>query len=219
VTAQEEERRRIASDIHDDSIQKIAAASLRLDMLRAKHPELDDDEGFTKAQASIRRSIESMRHLMFDLRPYVLDRDGLIPALRLYIDEESKLEGAPEYQLDDHLSTEPSHEIRIVLYRIVQEALVNARKHAHASRVEVSVGERDAGYLVQVTDDGMGFDAGKRARSPEGHLGVTAMRERAELAAGWFTLASSPGAGTVVEFWLPGDAHVLRQDHEGHSAA
>jgi PAS domain S-box-containing protein len=219
VTAQEEERKRIASDIHDDSIQKVAAASLRLDMLRANHPELDDDEGFAKAQASIRRSIESMRHLMFELRPYVLDRDGLIPALRLYLDEESKLEGGPEYLLQDHLSTEPPHELRIVLYRIVQEALVNARKHAHASRVEVYLGERDAGYLARVTDDGVGFDAGKRARSPKGHLGVTAMRERAELAAGRFTLDSSPGAGTVVEFWLPGHAHVQRQADEGHSAA
>jgi signal transduction histidine kinase len=212
VTAQEQERHRIASDIHDDSLQKVAAASMRLDMLRADHPELKDDEGFTRAQSMLRRSIDSMRHLMFNLRPYVLDQDGLIPALRLYLEEESKFDGSPGFHLEGDLSTEPSPDIRIILYRIAQEALVNVRKHGRASNVEVWVGEQDAGYLVRVTDDGLGFDAGERARSPGGHLGITAMRERAELAGGWFTIRSSPGTGTTVEFWLPENGPGQRQD-------
>jgi PAS domain S-box-containing protein len=212
VTAQEQERQRIASDIHDDSLQKVAAASMRLDMLRADHPELKDDEGFTKAQSMLRRSIDSMRHLMFNLRPYALDQAGLIPALRLYLEEESKFDGSPGFHLQGQLSIEPSPDVRIILYRIVQEALVNVRKHARASRVEVWVGEEDAGYLVRVTDDGVGFDAGEGARSPKGHLGITTMRERAELAAGWFAIRSDPGAGTAVEFWLPGDGHEQHLD-------
>jgi PAS domain S-box-containing protein len=210
VTAQEEERRRIASDIHDDSIQKMAAASMRLDMLKAANPQLATDDEFIKAQVAIGRAIDSMRHLMFELRPYVLDRDGLVPALRLHLAEESGLEGSPTYQLDGHITTEPGEETRVVLYRIAQEALINVRKHARASCVVVHLSEQEDGYLLRIKDDGAGFDTSVGAHSPEGHVGLTSMRERAEMAGGWFNLMSTPGQGTVVEFWVPAGRHEER---------
>jgi PAS domain S-box-containing protein len=204
VTAQEEERASIASDIHDDSVQKVTAALMRLDMLRAAHAELGDDPGFIKAQQSVQRAIQSMRHLMFELRPTALDRDGLVAALRLRLDEETKLASSTSYHVDGNLPVEPPAETGIVLYRITQEALTNIRKHARASRVGVSLDQREGGYLIRIEDDGIGFDAGGCAESPDGHLGLTSMRERAEIAGGWFTIDSAPEEGTVVQFWIPG---------------
>jgi PAS domain S-box-containing protein len=203
VNAQEEERQRIASDIHDDPIQKITAAGIRLDMLESRHRELAGDPQFVKAKTSIQRSIESLRHLMFELHPYVLDRDGFVSALRLSLDQESELAASPSYHLDSHIATEPSDATRIVLYRIAQEALVNVRKHAHASSVDVYLAQESDGYRVRVKDDGAGFATTGREHSPEGHLGVTSMRERAEMAGGWLRIDSAPGQGTLVEFWLP----------------
>jgi CheY-like chemotaxis protein len=84
VHAEEEERRTIASDIHDDPIQKMVAASMRLDMVLQDHPELADDEQFHKAQDTVNRSIESLRSLMFELRPYVLDHDASRPRSRCW---------------------------------------------------------------------------------------------------------------------------------------
>ena len=93
VHAEEEERRAIASDIHDDPIQKMVAAAMRLEVVLEDHPELADDEQFLKAQETVKRSIESLRSLMFELRPYVLDHDGLAAALSVFVQEEGKLPG------------------------------------------------------------------------------------------------------------------------------
>jgi len=203
VNAQEEERQRIASDLHDDAIQKVTAASMRLEMLAMAHPELVDDEGFAKAKATVRASIESMRHLMSELRPYVLDRDGPGPALRQLLEEDFGFEGGPVYELSDGFGSQPPEVARVVLFRIAQEALANVRKHAQASLVHVDLRERGGGYLVRITDDGAGFDAENGSDSPHGHLGLTSMRQRAQLAGGTCTIESSPGAGTAVEVWLP----------------
>jgi PAS domain S-box-containing protein len=209
VNAQEEERQRIASDLHDDSIQKVAAASMRLEMLAMAHPELAEDEGFVKAKATVLASIESMRHLMFELRPYILDRDGLGPALLQLLDEDFGYEGGPFYELSDGLSDQPPEVARVVLFRITQEALVNVRKHARASKLRVELWREDSGYFVRVTDDGVGFNAERRTDSPRGHLGLTSMRQRAQLARGGCTIDSSPGTGTVVSAWVPGPWHAV----------
>lgn len=203
VSAQEEERQRIASDLHDDSIQKVTAASMRLDMLAMAHPELADDEVFVKAKATVRASVASMRHLMTELRPYVLDRDGLGAALREVLEEGFGLEEDPAYELSDRLPSQPPDVTRVVLFRITQEALMNVRKHARASHVQVDLQGREGGYLVRVSDDGVGFDSENGSESPRGHLGLTSMRQRAQLAGGTCTIASSPGEGTVVETWVP----------------
>jgi PAS domain S-box-containing protein len=203
LTAQEEERKRIASDIHDESIQKMAATAMRLDMVAMDHPELRSEERFVSAQRSIALSIDTLRHLMFELHPYVLDQDGLVAALRLHLDEEAKIEGAASYQLNGDFATDPSRQVRVILYRLVQEALTNVRKHARASHVAVRLAERDGGYDVVITDDGVGFDATSRVESPAGHLGLTSMRERAEMGGGWLKIDSRHGEGTSVHLWLP----------------
>jgi signal transduction histidine kinase len=104
----------------------------------------------------------------------------------------------------DHLDGEPSPETRAVLYRVALEALTNVRKHANASMVDVLLERRGVGVAVRVRDDGKGFELPAPDAVPsDGHIGLVSMRERAEAAGGRFTLQSEPGAGTIVEFWMP----------------
>ena len=90
----------------------------------------------------------------------------------------------------------------MILYRLAQEALTNVRKHARASTAAVLLDERDGGYRLRVTDNGVGFKVEDASPVP-GHLGLAAMRERAELAGGWLRIESAVDAGTTVECWLP----------------
>jgi PAS domain S-box-containing protein len=203
VQAQEEERRKIAADIHDDSIQAMTAASLRLQQLR-KHATSDEQqELIARLDEAVRESITRLRRLMFDLRPPTLDRTGLGPALRELLDR-MRADIEIDYTLDDRLATEPSSALRIELYRITQEALTNVRKHARAEHVKVDLQRVEQGFHIRIADDGVGFDVPARS-GQSGHLGLVAMRERATIAGGWWTVESRPGHGTVVDCWLPDD--------------
>lgn len=203
VSAQEEERKLVAREIHDDAIQKMIAARMRVDLLRKKHPELDGSGDFDKLADTVERSVKSLRHLMFELRPYALDSDGLAEALRLYLGEQAELEPGTAFELQDHLESEPSEEARTVLYRIAQEAVNNARKHARASVIRVILEEGGDRHMLRVVDDGVGFEAPKKAESAPGHLGLTSMRERADMVGGHVELVSAPKAGTMVTAWVP----------------
>jgi PAS domain S-box-containing protein len=203
VQVQEEERRKIAADIHDDSIQAMTATSLRLQQLRKHLTDPAQREVLTKLDDAVRESIVRLRRLMFDLRPPALDRTGLAAALRELL-ERIKTETGLEYRLDDRLSSEPAGDVRIEMFRIAQEALVNVRKHASAGHVRVELQRVEHGNHVRITDDGRGFEGDTAAAQP-GHLGLVAMRERAQIAGGWWTVESRKGVGTTVDFWLPDD--------------
>ncbi|HET7928129.1 MAG TPA: histidine kinase, partial [Actinomycetota bacterium] len=203
VHAEEDERKRIAGDIHDDPIQKIVATSMRLQLLRQQLSDPEQLEVLDKLLSTVRGSIESLRHLIFELRPHALDEDGLGPALKDYLES---IESDFEFELEQRLEKEPPAELRVILYRVAQEAITNIRKHARAERVHVLLTEQDDGFLVRIEDDGVGFTAPATLHSAKGHLGVSAMRERVEMAGGWCQLRSLPGDGTTVEFWVPGSA-------------
>lgn len=200
--AQEQERERIAADIHDDSIQAMTAVGIRLEMLKRRLEDPEQLAVLDELEGSIVMSIARLRHLLFELRPPVLDREGLAPALRMYLEEVGR-DVRLTYTLENGFSSEPSMEIRTILYRIALEALTNVRKHAGAHRVQVVLDETDGGYLVHVRDDGKGFALNAASDPLPGHLGLTAMRERAELAGGWWRASSTPGTGSTIEFWLP----------------
>lgn len=200
ATAQEEERRRIAADIHDDSIQVMTAAGMRLATLRRRADE-EQANAIATVEETVRHSIARLRHLMFELRPPALDRDGLAAALKLYVEPAGDVEHGPALSITDRFSTQPPLESRTVLYRIAQEALMNIRKHARATRVEINLAERDGGHAVTIRDNGAGF-APDRKPSPT-HLGLTAMRERAQMAGGTLHVSSEEGVGTTVEAWIP----------------
>ncbi len=201
VAAGEAERRRIASDIHDDSIQAITAAAIRVQMLRRTLGNTREAAVLDELESTIQLSITRLRHLLFELLPPVLDDDGLSSALRAYLDEIAD-DSDTIYWLDDKLHAQPPPEARLILYRIAQEALTNIRKHSGAATVAVRLIELDDGFCVRVVDDGIGFDCNGLA-SALGHLGLAGMRERATLAGGWLRIESRPGAGTSVECWIP----------------
>ena len=202
VHAQEEERRRLAGDIHDDAVQAMTAVLLRIGLLGSRLDKPDQVSLVEELEESIRDTIGRLRRLIAGLSPPELDRAGLAPAVRSSL-EQLKLEFQIDYSLENRLVQEPGPEARTIAYRIVQEALANTRKHANASRVEVVLETQEHGLCTTGTDDGVGFDVeATLAVVRPGHLGLKAMRERAELAEGWLTIESDPGA-TVVKFWLP----------------
>jgi signal transduction histidine kinase len=198
VAVQEDERRRIALDVHDDYLQALTAVRMQLERLRDGLAEPEQRATAEKLAEDVAATTERMRGLVFDLRPPALDWAGVASALRLYL-EETKERFGLGYQLESRLGEEPPPEVRVVAYRIAQEAITNVVKHAEASSVEVSLAERDGGMHVTVRDDGRGSESAPSARS----FGLAAMRERAEAAGGWWRIDSTPGAGTTVEFWLP----------------
>jgi signal transduction histidine kinase len=200
VRAAEDERRRIAHDVHDDPVQKLAAVKMRLEMLATKHPELPDIAESHKVVAS---TMGSMRRMLFDLSPPILDEEGIGPALEYF------LEHSPvtyRWSVQDDLEVRPSTQTRLILYRTAQEALTNARKHADATIVRVTLQDRDGGVWMEIEDDGVGFEPQRAVVAAPGHLGLAAIRERAEMAGGWCSLQSLPGAGTCLQVWLPSDA-------------
>jgi len=201
--AQEAERRQIAADIHDDPIQVMSAVDMRLQML-AGFPESITVESITELEQEVAEAIERLRSLLFELRPTALDRDGLVPALRLYAEHSAKVVGWRVEVLDE-LHDEPDPDMAALLYRIAQEAIVNVRKHAEATTVRVEAVSAADGAIVRVIDDGAGFTPDLTSAPEPGHLGLTTMVERAELAGGWVRVLSSPGNGTTVECWLPTD--------------
>jgi signal transduction histidine kinase len=206
VQAQEDERRRIAADVHDDALQKLAAAAMRLDMLARDVPELATNPSFTKVTAAVNTSIVRLRHLLFELHPAALETDGLEAALRFSLEERKDAPGAAKaYEVRVELEGEPPMDIRTVLYRVAQEAIANAAKHAGPHSLNVRVVPERGGYLLRVTDDGCGFDAGRGRRAlEEGHLGLTSMRERAETAGGSLRIDSAHTSGTTITCWVPG---------------
>jgi PAS domain S-box-containing protein len=204
--AQEEERRRIAADLHDDPIQVMSAVDMRLQMLQS-FPASMTPEAIAEIEADVAAAIERLRSLLFELRPASLERDGLAAALRIYLDHTAKTTGWT-VEVVDRLDSAPESAVSTILFRIAQEAIANARKHARASSLSAEVIGAADGVLVRVTDDGVGFTP-DLVREPEpGHLGLSTMVERAELAGGWVRVTSAPGAGTTVECWLPTDEGV-----------
>jgi two-component system sensor histidine kinase UhpB len=203
VTIQEEERRRIAADIHDDALQKFAALGLRLESLGRMYSEIQQDDRYLAILKGIADSASRLRHLIFELHPRVLESSGFVFALREHLEQLGAMEPTPTYELEGDLEHEPSRKTRSTMYRITQEGVANARKHARASSVTVRLEEREGGFLVQIEDDGIGFEPVGLEAAPPQHLGLTSMRERAELAGGWLRIESEPGRGTTVKAWLP----------------
>jgi PAS domain S-box-containing protein len=201
VSAQEAERKRLATEIHDDPVQKMAAVGLRLGALLRTLTDPAQVRIVHQLQDTVELSIARLRALMFELRPPALDRGGLVPAVRDLIAEMD--DTFPRCRLDDQLVSEPPDQTRTVAYRIAAEALANVQRHSHASDVHVTFAERDGGLYLRIRDDGVGIPAQTLSEGRPGHLGLTSIRERAEAAGGWSRIDAVPNGGTVIEAWLP----------------
>jgi signal transduction histidine kinase len=205
VQAQEDERSRIAADVHDDSVQALAAVDLRLGLLRTRlarrDPELAADLApeLDKVVSTVSGATTRLRNLLFDLES---------PARRTTLavslgeaadfvfggtDVAWTVEGDTAIDLPEH------H--RVTAYRIAKEAMVNARKHADADAVTITITRTDEHVVVSVRDDGRGIDPAL-VRDRPGHLGIGAMRDRASIAGGVLEVSAHPEGGTEVRLTL-----------------
>ncbi len=202
VKAKEDERNRVASDIHDDSIQVMTSTAIDLERLARRAHDDSQRTALELLENRVRDAVHRLRTMVFELRPPTLDQEGLDSALRLYL-EEFSIDTGIDYELRNVLEEEPNNPTRVVLYRIAQEALTNVRKHSAATHVVVALNHDAGGISMTIIDDGSGFDLeGDDVTSP-GHIGLSEIRERAEMSGGRFEIGSAVGDGTTVAVWVP----------------
>jgi len=207
ISAQEEERRRIALSLHDDTGQSLSMLIINLERLENRIPE-DRTEMQMKLAAARQlaaRTLGDLRHIIRDLRPAILDDLGLVPAIRWYA--RSNLEEAGirvEVLADDDLGS-LSPELNSTLFRVAQEAINNIVRHSGAKSVQINLYRNEKEIQLKVEDDGHGFDV---LRVSEGALrsqqwGLLGMQERAELVGGQVSVESQPGKGTRLDIRAP----------------
>jgi len=204
IFAQEDERKRLARELHDDTAQMLTALGVRLD-LAAEAPPATRDRELREARTIAKRSLDELRRLMHDLRPSVLDDLGLVPALQWYAERHLKAQGIDVRFDVAPLPARLPVELETALFRAVQEALVNVARHAHADTVVVEIGRRGDRLRLDIEDDGTGFEVAEVAPKPGDMrgLGLMGMRERIELFGGSVEIHSSPGRGTHVAITVP----------------
>jgi two-component system CheB/CheR fusion protein len=204
IRVQDDERRRIARDIHDHLGQQSTALRLKLEALKAlcaRYEELC--EPIEQTQLVAARLDADVDFLAWELRPAALDDLGLAAALANFVKEWSKHYDIPaDYHSAGMDKERPSPEVEINLYRIAQEALNNTYKHAQASRVGVLLERRDHHVALIIEDQGIGFDPNDKERADKG-LGLLGMGERAALIGGTLEIESAPGQGTTVFARVP----------------
>jgi signal transduction histidine kinase len=209
-STKEEERRFLAHELHDELGQVLTALKLRI-QLRAKLPAAAAPMGADEDPiVLIDDLIARVRRMSGDLRPHLLDEVGLVPALRAYLDSQAAVSGvAMTLEADTataDMATPPlGAELEITCFRIVQEAVTNAIRHAGARDLRVRMARTGGHVELRINDDGRGFDVDVRLEgaAAAGHLGVVGMRERVRAHGGRFRLLSKPGAGTAIEVELP----------------
>ncbi len=209
IAAQETERRRIAADLHDGIAQTIGGLKFgvesRLADLQRRHPDIDLGE-FEPIIAQIREALDDLRKISRNLSPSVLNEFGVCTAINMLCNDFDGDIPSVKVGCAACISEIGLHDnLKLSIYRVVQEALNNARKHAAAQKVRVNLTEDEKGLLLEITDDGQGFDPDAPAqRSPvDGGLGLDSMRERVEFTGGKFRIDSEPGQGTTIRASWP----------------
>lgn len=205
VSAQEDERQRIAREMHDQLGQNLSALALKLSALKNDYdqqPELR--EHFASLKKIVKQLDADVGLLVHDLRPTALDDFGLVAALSNYVRNWSKQFGVrAELHTSGMEKDRLTSEIEIVLYRITQEALTNVAKHANAENVDILLERRSDHVSLIIEDDGGGFDVEQACGANEKGFGLIGMRERAALVAGTLAVESNPGAGATIAVRIP----------------
>jgi signal transduction histidine kinase len=192
LAATEDERRRLARELHDEIAQLLTVIQLSLHRLDVDAPELE------RASELLVRTQQEIHRIIHDLRPSLLDDLGLPAAMKSYAQEHLVSQGLQvSLEIEEGLPSTP--EVETVIFRIYQELVTNVLRHAKAEQVTIALESRDGKLVLDVEDDGGGFDPVARA----GGAGMTGMRERAALVNGTIVFESEPGEGTHVRVEIP----------------
>lgn len=207
LAVQEEERRAISRELHDEIGQGLTAAKIHLQAMRMFCAECQlavPMENLEEALSAVSRTLKQVRAMSLDLRPMQLDDFGLVAALRSLLERQAAAAGW-KVHVEESLGAERfERRLELVLYRVAQEALTNVMRHARATEIWVTVRQSDSALWLSVRDNGRGFDsaATKPAQRNEG-LGLLGMEERVRSVGGRIQIRSSPGGGTEVEAIVP----------------
>ena len=199
--AQEDERRRIARELHDEIGQELTALRITLQAARKAHPAPHIEDGVRIAE----QTLQQVRDLSLDLRPSLLDDLGLVPALRWYLDRQAQRAGLSIDFAADVPDERLPPDLEVACFRFVQEAFTNVVRHAQATRVTVRLRKRDGDLELTVEDDGVGFDVAETfENAAKGEsIGLLGMRERAQLASGEMEILAAEGQGAIIRARFP----------------
>jgi PAS domain S-box-containing protein len=206
ISAEEDERKRIARDLHDEAIQSLSAVLAQLGAVEQRLPvRAKAREHIADVRNLMKRAIGEVRKAILGLRPSALDDLGLVPALRSVAGERLEEAGITLRWDASGLSRRLPPEMETALFRIVQEAVNNIVRHAQAETVTIEFRESEGAIVAEVEDDGVGFDVARLTgrRSGEAGLGLLGMRERASRFGGSVDVQSAPGQGTRLHIELP----------------
>lgn len=202
LNAQEEERKRISRELHDDTAQALTAQLLRLKTLESTGGTLEPS-GLAQLIELTAESLEDVRHMAHELRPPSLDDLGLLASLEGLVAQCRERFNLPVEFYSDGIRQRPTPDVELVVYRIVQEALTNIAKHAGQCEATVSLRFYRNTLWIRITDNGRGFDQTTLDRSDGSGLGLFGMHERAALVGGTVTVTSGHNRGTEVEVRVP----------------
>jgi len=204
LSAEDEERRRFARELHDETGQSLTALLVGLRAIEERAVTLDVHTAAQQLRSVAARTVDDVGRLARGLHPSVLDDLGLAAAARRHVNDFTKSFGvAVDLRVDGIVSLRLSPLVQTTMYRILQEALTNVARHARARSVDVELTYEGGALELAVRDDGVGFDAGETVHKASG-LGLHGMRERVALLGGAVEIESSPGHGTVVRARIPG---------------
>ena len=201
IGAHEEERARLARELHDDLTQRLASLAISLGLLGPTPTGSSATETISVVRDGLARLSEDVHALAYRLHPTMLEDLGLVEAVRAECDRVARQESLAIEQELQQTPKDTSREVALGLFRVAQESLRNVARHAMASRVIISLCGLDDGLQLTVHDDGVGFQQTDRRHFR--HLGIASMRERIDLLSGQFELDSKPGEGTTVRAWVP----------------
>jgi len=211
--AQEQERKRIARELHDETSQVLTSLLISLALLEESVTNEVSRARIAETRALAHQTLRAVRNLSIDLRPSALDDLGLLPALRWYIKEYQQKCGIEVELTTSGFKERLSPEMETAVYRIAQESLTNTAKHAHAHKVRIAMSEDGKTLRMHIRDDGQGFDAEAVLKTPwqDRGLGLAGMLERASLLGGNVRITSRRGEGARIDAMIP-LAHVARQE-------
>ena len=218
IKAQEEERRRVAREIHDGPAQTLANIVLRLEIAE-KLLEIDPNRVTAELKdlkTLVRSNLQDIRRIIFDLRPMALDDLGIVPAIAKYLDNfqlnygincELRIEGREKRLL-------PAMEV--ALFRLIQEGMTNVAKHARSEKADISLIYQEDWMIARIRDYGKGFEVNSAMIAPGEHFGLIGMRERVKMFSGHFSVHSILGKGTMIELSIP-SRHEEERQHDSDS--